>query len=89
MHEFDYSIPMSDLDKYKHSSALYTDPSFAKGVARSVDLFAQLNQYNEQKTDDMADQSAVQRDWYMIGQDLARAIKQYGRSKTNGATTRK
>jgi hypothetical protein len=38
---------MNDLYKHISSSSLFTNPSFTKGTARVVDLFGQLDEYNE------------------------------------------
>lgn len=63
-----------------NSSDLYTEPSFFKGVARVLDLFGQLDEYNYK---DDPDTEALKRDWTMIGKDLFISIKNYGRSKTS------
>lgn len=70
---------MSNL--FINSSSLYTDPSFFKGMARVVDLFGSLDEYNYKTTEAEADNEALKRDWFIIGKDLFNAIKTYGKAK--------
>ena len=60
-----------------YSSALFVYPSFLKGVARSIDLFGLLDEYNYSETENEADVKSLKRDWDIIGKDLWSAVKEY------------
>lgn len=64
------------------SDFLVTTPSFWAGVARLVDLFGELDDYNYAPNTEMADAIAVRVDWQAVGCDLQTAIHQY-RSETH------
>jgi hypothetical protein len=54
---------------------LFTRPSFLAGVARLLDLGAQIDVYNQSATPSEADARALYSDWRMVGEDLHTAIK--------------
>lgn len=56
---------------------LFARPSFAEGAGRLVDLGATMQQYNTSKTEMEADITALQNDWYAVGNDFQISIKQY------------
>jgi hypothetical protein len=58
------------------SDFLFAQPSFASGVARTLDLFGEFDQYNMSATPAEADAKAIASDWFVVGQDLAEAIEQ-------------
>lgn len=62
-----------------HSSDLYTDPSFTKGVARVFDVFGWLDEYNYRPTGKEADEAALKRDWRILGMDILHAMQFYDR----------
>ncbi len=68
---------LPDLPDCLHSSDLYTEPSFIKGIARTFDLFGWLDEYNYRPTGKEADEAALKRDWRMIGMDILHAIQFY------------
>jgi hypothetical protein len=58
------------------SDFLFAQPSFASGFARTLDLFGQFDQYNQSVTPTEADAKALAADWFVVGQDIADAIRQ-------------
>lgn len=60
-----------------HSSALYSDSSFLRGMARVVDLFGTMNQFDSYNLKTEPDLEALKRDWEIIGIDLYDGIEQY------------
>lgn len=66
------------MGNYTNSSPLVLQPSFLKGVARVVDLFGQLDEYNYSSSNDEADSKALKRDWFITGEDISSSMKQYG-----------
>lgn len=57
------------------SDLLFARPSFWEGVARVLDLGGTLNIYNESKTPEEADRTALQSDFAMVGKDINKAMK--------------
>lgn len=65
---------MSDNKLIIESSILYSSPSFFKGIARSGDLFGQLDEYNYSDTEAEADNKALAWDWYVVGSDISQSM---------------
>lgn len=65
---------------FLHSSSLFSNPSFTKGMARVWDLLAQLDQYNYKKTGEEADLESLKRDWGIVGLDVFKGVRAYGES---------
>jgi hypothetical protein len=59
---------------------LYATPSFMRGIARLVDPLGLLDTYNISSTPEQADYQAVLSDWMSVGDDIACAITEYGKS---------
>ncbi|MBI4097688.1 MAG: hypothetical protein HY426_01490 [Candidatus Levybacteria bacterium] len=76
---------MSDI--FLNSSALFSSPSFLKGVSRVVDLFGYLDNYNYKKGEKEADLEALKRDWSIIGIDIDDSIKKYAEEEGTTTTT--
>jgi hypothetical protein len=57
------------------STFLFAENSFLTGLARTLDLGAQFDSYNESITPEQADAIALLVDWVMVGGDLQVAIK--------------
>ncbi len=57
------------------STYLVANPSFLTGVARTLDLWGQLDAYNVSATTQQADALALHNDWKVVGQDLIAAAK--------------
>jgi len=53
---------------------LYSRPSFWEGMARMVDVFGLLNEYNSSSSDNEADFRATRSDWERVGADIWAAI---------------
>ncbi len=60
-----------------HSSSLYINSSFLRGIARVADLYGAMNQSDTYNTQEFPDYEAIKRDWEVIGLDLYGGIKQY------------
>ena len=56
---------------------LYSMPSFLKGVARLIDPFNELDQYNKCATGQEADYYALLSDWLSVGDDIEYAIGEH------------
>ncbi len=64
------------MNKNIKTDFLIAQPSFASGVARSLDLWGQFDSYNESGSPQEADAKAIATDWLIIGQDIVSAIEQ-------------
>ena len=60
-----------------YSSNLFNPPSFLKGIARTLDLYGNLDAYNYSDTEQEADSNALKKDWEIIGQDIWDALRKY------------
>ena len=49
---------------------LFARPSFLSGVARTLDLFGQFDEYNQSTTGEIADARAMYSDWRAVGEEL-------------------
>lgn len=56
---------------------LFATPSFLSGVARTLDLGAQFDSYNESLTQQAADANAIRCDWRIVGENLFDAMRQW------------
>jgi hypothetical protein len=54
---------------------LFARPSFLEGFARTLDLGATLDEYNQSVTPEQADLIAIRNDWEMIGEDIVVAFQ--------------
>lgn len=61
------------MEKVK-TDFLFAQPSFASGVARTLDLWGTLDDYNISVTTLEADEKAIAADWLIVGQDISDAI---------------
>ncbi len=62
--------------KHVRSDFLFAQPSFASGVARTLDLWGQFDGYNRSETPAEADARAIASDWLAAGQDIFDAMEQ-------------
>lgn len=53
---------------------LYARPSILEGLARIVDFFGALQEYNISSTPESADARAIRADWAAVGADLWQAL---------------
>jgi hypothetical protein len=67
------------------SGFLYADPSFASGVARSLDLWGRFDGYNISESPAEADAKALASDWIVVGQDIYDAIEEVNASESTAA----
>jgi hypothetical protein len=65
------------MNKNVKSDFLFAQPSFASGVARTLDLWGQFDDYNRSDTPVEADGKAIAADWFVIGQDILEAVEQH------------
>lgn len=65
------------MGKGLKSDFLFARPSFGAGVARTLDLWGQFDDYNRCDTVAEADATAIAADWAMVGQDIMDAIEQF------------
>lgn len=61
----------------ERSTFLFATPSFLTGMARVIDLFGQLDEYNSSPTVTLADYLAMKSDWASVGDDLREAMTRY------------
>ena len=59
------------------SDFLFTTPGFLTGVARLMDLFGELDDYNFAPNPGLADAIATRVDWQTVGADMWAALKEY------------
>lgn len=59
------------------SDFLVTTPGFLSGVARLIDLFGELDEFNYAPNPEMADAIAMRVDWQTVGEDLRAATHEY------------
>jgi len=64
------------MSKKVRTDFLFAQPSLASGIARTLDLWGQFDEYNRSETPDEADAKAIASDWIVTGQDLLDAIEQ-------------
>jgi hypothetical protein len=57
------------------SDFLFVRPSFLNGMARVVDVFAELDDYNVSETPEEADARAIRSDWQALSKDIEAAMK--------------
>lgn len=58
------------------SDFLFSEPSYLSGVARTLDLWGQYDEYNKSLSTAEADQRALASDWIAVGQDLQCAMEE-------------
>ena len=61
------------------SSVLFASPSFLCGIARTLDLGAQLDSYNSGATPEQSNRLALFSDWLAVADDLWLALDEYQR----------
>ncbi len=54
-------------------------PSFQKGAARILDITASLDVYRIDGNYSKSDSEALKHDWIITGNDIAGAVKEYGK----------
>lgn len=63
------------------SDFLFSNPSFLSGVARTLDLWAQLDSYNISPSPASADAVALRNDWRAVEEYLREAVRVYEQTK--------
>ncbi|GAG14513.1 unnamed protein product [marine sediment metagenome] len=58
-----------------NSDFLVAQPSFLTGMARSIDLFGQLTDYNYSETQEKADIRVLMQDAHAIRKDIVAAMR--------------
>lgn len=53
---------------------LFARPSFLEGVARTIDLFGTLQEYNRSANENEADSCALYHDFKAVGDDIAKSM---------------
>lgn len=61
--------------KRLQSGFLFAQPSFASGMASSIDLWGQSQDYNDSESVAQADANAIFGDWAIVGQDIEDALE--------------
>lgn len=67
------------------SDFLFAMPSMLSGAARSLDLGATFDGYNESSTGEIADARALFADWHQVGEDLVEAMDRFAESEPETA----
>lgn len=60
----------------EYTTYLYARPSFIEGIARILDFGNTLQVYNTSSGADDPDAWALATDWYAIGEDMKRAVRE-------------
>ena len=56
---------------------LFAQPSFIVGMAKAFDLGSTLNIYNTTLNENIADCTALNDDWYQVGEDMMTVMEGY------------
>ena len=67
------------------SDFLFAMPSGLSGAARSLDLGATFDAYNDSPTGQIADARALFADWHQVGEDLVEAMDRFAESEPAAA----
>ena len=69
-----------------YTDFLFARPSFLEGLARVVDFFGVLQEYNTSSTPESADLRAMRADWEAVGADLWKVLErtQLTQASSNG-----
>ena len=62
---------------FARSGRLFANPSFFRGVARTLDLGSTMNEYNQDETGYEADFQSLLSDWYAVGDAIYNASVAY------------
>jgi hypothetical protein len=62
-----------------HTEFLFPSPGILYGVARLLDLGAQLDLYNESSSPQEADYRALYADWLSVGKDFKAVFEKFAR----------
>ena len=73
------------MAKQMGSEFLFAMPSVLSGVARSLDLGATFDSYNERLTEELADAKALYADWRTVGEALAESIDRFAEREPDAA----
>lgn len=65
------------MEKKIQTDFLFAQPSFVSGMARTLDLFGVLDEYNYSSNPSEADAKAMASDWLIVGQDILDVIEQH------------
>lgn len=60
-----------------NSDFLFARPSFTEGMARTLDLYGIMHEYNKSKTSKEADAWALYKDFKAVGIDLTEAMQKF------------
>lgn len=71
------------MKKLYISNKLFAEPSFVEGFSRILDLGGTLQEYNNSKTEQVADVEALKNDWRAVGDDLRFSMNIYERKFAN------
>ncbi len=61
---------------FNRSGRLFTNPSFAEGMSRALDILGSQDMYNEDSTPKEADSRALFSDWASVGDHLILAAEE-------------
>lgn len=56
---------------------LFVQPSFLNGMARTLDIYATLTEYNKRTTEEEADARAFAKDAQAIREDMSKAFAEF------------
>ncbi len=59
---------------------LFARPSFIEGMARTLDMFTTLQEYNKSATEEEADAWAIYNDFKVVGEDLQVSMNAFAES---------
>lgn len=70
-----HNILMAEI-LFERTGRLFSNPSTAEGMSRSMDLFGNYVIYNVNNCSEEADSQALYSDWASVGDDLIFATKE-------------
>lgn len=65
------------MGRNDYTGLLYAQPSFASGIARTLDVGGTFDDYNYSRSWVEADQIAQASDWYATGADLFHVVTRF------------
>jgi len=78
---------MSEIFKNSFTFRLFKkEPSLTDGLASLVDMSPNIARYHQDETGNEADINSLRADWYAIGDDLWKAVKNYERGPKQTTT---
>lgn len=70
-----------NTSSFTPASKLLSYPSLLKGIARSIDVWGNLDEYSYSSSENEADRDSLKRDYYLVMCDITKAQQQHERKQ--------